>query len=234
MVQKMKRFVLVLSLLAGLVLGATCISSVRAEDAPKKSEAAGTAKAVEKTAEKTAEKAGEKEGKEEPQLNLIPEVSEAIWVIIIFAILLYILKKTAWKHLLDGLNSREQKIRKDIVDAESAKSKAEEAVRIYNGQLATAESKVRDMMQGATAEAERISKQITMHAQQEAEAKKEQALKDIEAAKKQALQEIYAHTAQLSTSIAEKILRRNLNADDQKDLVAHSLEQMAASSASHN
>jgi F-type H+-transporting ATPase subunit b len=84
------------------------------------------------------------------------------------------------------------------------------------------------MLSNATAEGERISTQIKMQAQQDAEASKERAVKDIEAARHQALQQIYAEAATLSTSIAEKILRRNLNPDDQRDLVNQSLEQLQA------
>ena len=36
----------------------------------------------------------------------------------------------------------------------------------------------------------------------------------------------YAQAADLSTNIASKILRRNLNADDQRELVNQSLEQL--------
>ena len=65
-----------------------------------------------------------------------------------------------------------------------------------------------------------------MKAQQEAEEAKDRATKDIEAAKQAALTEIYTQTADLATSIAEKIIRRSLNANDQRDLVDQSLEQL--------
>jgi F0F1-type ATP synthase membrane subunit b/b' len=51
-------------------------------------------------------------------------------------------------------------------------------------------------------------------------------MKDIEAARANAVTDIYAQAAELSTSIAAKILRRNLNPDDQRDLVNRSLEQL--------
>ena len=43
---------------------------------------------------------------------------------------------------------------------------------------------------------------------------------------KNAVADIHRQAAELSTAIAEKILRRNLNADDQRDLVNSSLEQL--------
>ena len=77
----------------------------------------------------------------------------------------------------------------------------------------------------ATADAEKVATGLRMQAQQEAEEIKERANRDIDAARKSALSDIYAQAAELSTNIASKILRRNLNPDDQRDLVNSSLEQ---------
>jgi F-type H+-transporting ATPase subunit b len=150
----------------------------------------------------------------------------ALWTIIIFVILLAVLYPTAWKNVLAGLKKREDRIRKAIADAEAARTKAEEALKQYNQQLATAEAQVRDTLSKAVTDAEKIAAGIRLHAQQESEENKERAIKDIDASRKQALAEIYEQTANLSTAIAEKILRRNLNADDQRDLVNESLKQL--------
>ena len=128
--------------------------------------------------------------------------------------------------MLAGLKKREERIRKDIADAEAARARAEATLRDYTSQLATAENKVRDMIAKATADGERVAATIRTHAQQEAEEIKERATRDIEAAREQAKQEIHSYAATLSTSIAEKILRRSLNADDQRELVNRSLEQL--------
>lgn len=149
-----------------------------------------------------------------------------IVTIVIFVILVAVLGKYAWAPILKGLRAREEKIRKEIAEAEAARAKAEATLREYNQQLATAEQKVRDMLNKAAADGETIAAQIRTHAQQEAEVTRERAVKDIEAAREQALAEIYAQTADLATLVAEKILRRNLNADDQRALVNESLREI--------
>jgi len=150
----------------------------------------------------------------------------ALWVIIIFVVLLAILYPTAWKNVLAGLKKREQRIRSDIADAEEARKKAESTLREYTQQLAAAEGKVRQMISDATTQGEKVATSIRMQAQQEAEEAKERAQKDIEAAKNAAIRDVYEQTANLATSVAEKILKRNLNAADQQDLVRSSLEQL--------
>jgi len=157
-----------------------------------------------------------------PSAGIVP----ALTTLVVFVALLAILGKYAWGPIALGLKAREDKIRKDISDAEAARARAEATLRDYNAQLATAEEKVRALIQQAAVDGERIAGQIRTRAQQEAEETKERAMREIEAAKRQALSEIYEQTAELSTQIAEKILRRSLNVDDQRDLVRSSLDQL--------
>jgi F-type H+-transporting ATPase subunit b len=153
-------------------------------------------------------------------------ITSALWVIAIFLIVLAILYPTAWKNIMAGLKAREQRIRNDIAEAEAARAKAEATLRDYTAQLATAEQRVRDMLSSATSDGERLATQIRARAEAEAQDAKERATKEIESAKRQAISEIYEQTAILATSVAEKILRRNLNPDDQRDLVTRSLDQV--------
>ncbi len=151
---------------------------------------------------------------------------EALWVVIIFVVLLAVLYPTAWKNVLAGLRKREERIRQDIAEAEAARAKAEATLKEYNVQLAAAEARVREMMNQAAADAEKLATNIRMKAQSDAEEIKERTQKDIEAARDNALREIYEKTAELATSVAERIIRRNLNAADQQELVRQSLEEL--------
>ncbi len=172
---------------------------------------------------------------EEARAPLVPSNGEelkeyslqtAVWTLIIFVIMLIILYPTAWKKVLAGLKAREDRIRKDIAEAEAARAKAESTLKEYSAQLATAERKVQEMISKAVSEGEKLATSIKMSAQQEAEEAKERANRDIEAAKNSAIAEIHAKTVELATFAAEKILRRALNADDQRELVNRSLEQL--------
>jgi F-type H+-transporting ATPase subunit b len=176
-----------------------------------------------------AQAAGESNAKaaEPAQPGLIDlNWSAVIWVLVIFTIVAIILYRTAWKNVLIGLKGREDRIRRDIADAEAARAKAEATLRDYNQQLATAEQKARDLLNQAASDAEKLAAQIRTRAQQDAEETRERALRDIETARDNALTEIYQQTAELATKVAEKIIRRNLNADDQRELVNQSLQEL--------
>jgi F-type H+-transporting ATPase subunit b len=156
------------------------------------------------------------------------DFASAFWILLIFLTLVFLLKKFAWGNVLAGLTAREMRIRQAIADADAARAKGEAALVEYNKQLSSAQAQVRQLLSDAAIEAEKIAAGIKMHAQQEAEEAKERAMKEIESSKQQALTEIYEQTAALATSVAEKILRRNLNADDQRDLVQRSLDELQA------
>ncbi len=151
---------------------------------------------------------------------------QALWTVIIFVVLLAILYPTAWKSVLAGLKKRESRIREDIANAEAARKRAEQTLGEYNARLATAENNVREMLAKATADGERLATTIRMQAQKEAEEAKERATKDIESARETAVRQVREEAVNLATLMAEKVLRRNLNPDDQRELLRGSLEQM--------
>src|SRR3954465_11532195 len=114
------------------------------------------------------------EGAEESG-SLLPDMQSkdtyysALWVLIIFAIMLIILYPTAWKNVLAGLKKREERIRADIAEAEKSRQRAEATLKDYNAQLANAQAQIRDMLAKAQADGEKLATTIRMQAQQEAE-----------------------------------------------------------------
>ncbi len=152
----------------------------------------------------------------------------AILTLVIFVLLLVVLSKFAWGPIASGLKEREDKIRRDIAEAEAARARAEATLKDYQAQLATAEEKIRQMMTAAGADAEKVAENIRIRGRQEAEEIKEKANRDIEASRDGAIRDIYAQAAELSTSIAEKIIRRELRPEDQKALVEESLNRLSS------
>jgi F-type H+-transporting ATPase subunit b len=169
-------------------------------------------------------------GHEKP--DLLPSMTSsetwlsALWVIIIFLVLLAVLYPTAWKSVLAGLKAREDRIRRDIQEAEAARARAEASLKEYTARLATAEQQVRDMLNKATAQGETIAAGIRTRAQQESEETKDKALRDIEASRKQAIADVYEQAASLATEVAKRVLPRALTPEDQQALLDRSLEQV--------
>jgi F-type H+-transporting ATPase subunit b len=148
--------------------------------------------------------------------------------LLIFTGLLVALGKFAWGPIVAGLEKREGRIREDIEAAERARAAAEKAQLEYQSQLEGAEQRVRDLLAQAQADGQQLATRIKMQAQEEAEEAKERAVRDIETSRREAIEQIRAETAELATAIAEKILRREVNGDDQQRLVEESLNEFQA------
>ncbi|MDW8263439.1 MAG: F0F1 ATP synthase subunit B [Phycisphaerales bacterium] len=155
-------------------------------------------------------------------------IAQSIAALLVFLIVFWVLKAKAWGPILKGLNDRENKIRHDLLAAEKAHQEAAAMLENYKRQLANADAEVRQRLADAQKDAEALSAQLKMQAQAEIEEMKARAARELEAAKQGALAEIHEHAATLATSVAEKILRRNINETDQRELVQSSLAQLSS------
>ncbi len=146
---------------------------------------------------------------------ITPELGTFIWMFFAFCIVLFILKKFAWKPILSALKEREESIEAALLSAERAK---EEMVDLQadNERILQEARKEREAM---LKEAKEMGSNLVSEAKQKAilEADKviESARINIEGEKLAALNEIKAQVAILSVEIAEKILRQQF-ADDQQ------------------
>ena len=155
-------------------------------------------------------------------------IAQSLAAIFVFLVVFFVLRAKAWGPILKGLQDREGKIKGDLEAAEAANRAAQARLEEYNKKIAESQAEMRAVLAKAQADGEQLAANIRTKAMADAEEAKERATKEIEAAKDAALREIYAQTAELSTSIAEKILRRSINAQDQQDLVRASVEQLQA------
>ena len=74
---------------------------------------------------------------------LNPNPGLILWTIFTFLILLVILRKFAWKPLMESLHKREETVRSSIERAETARQDAERLLEENRKQLARAEEKVK-------------------------------------------------------------------------------------------
>lgn len=151
---------------------------------------------------------------------------EAAFNLLLFIILLVLLSKFAWPHILTGLEAREEKIRHDITSAEKANHDAQQTLEQYKQQLAEAHAEARKLVDQARADGEALRGRMLADAEKEIGRLKQRATDDIQQARQQALQELHDHTAQLAVAVAEKILQRQIDESDNRRLVDQSLAEL--------
>lgn len=164
-----------------------------------------------------------------------PKINEVLITALVqlgvFIGLLAILTKSAWGPISSGLAAREKKIRDDIETAERARTEGEAALARYRQQVAGADAEVREKLASAQRDAEQIAGRLKADAQKEIDEMRARANREIEESKNAALVEVRQQAAAISTAIAGKILMREINENDQAELVRSSLDEMSASAA---
>lgn len=157
-------------------------------------------------------------------------IYQAIAAAIIFILLLIILKKMAWGPILQGLVDRENKIKNDLESAEIAAKQATATLEQYRKQLAESHAEARRIIEQGRADAEQLAAKLAKQAEDDIQGMRVRAQAEIKTAREQAVSELYAQAATLATSVASKILHRELSAADQQRLVEESISTLQQSS----
>ena len=147
-----------------------------------------------------------------------------IWQIVIFVGLILLLKKFAWKPILDAVNEREEGIKNALESAENAKKEMQD-LQADNQRILQEARLERDSM---LKEAREMKEKIVADAKNEAQAQGqkmiEQAKAAIESEKNAAMNELKLQVSTLSLSIAEKVLKDELsNKEAQTKLIENML-----------
>ena len=158
---------------------------------------------------------------------VMPELGLLFWMLVSFSLLLFILKKFAWKPILKALSDRENSIDEALKAAEAAKN---EMVKLHadNQQILAEAMLQRDkIVKEASDMKESIISEAKNKAIIEAEKVMENARIAIEREKVAAIDEMKNAIAVFSIDIAEKILKEKLTDNkQQKELVKKYVDQL--------
>jgi F-type H+-transporting ATPase subunit b len=143
-----------------------------------------------------------------------------IWQILIFVGLILLLKKFAWKPILDTVNEREEGIKNALLSAENARNEMKNLQDDNQRILQEARIERDNLLK----EAREMKEKMVADAKNEAQAQGlkmiEQAKTAIQAEKNAAMADLKAQVSNLSLDIAEKLLKDELsNKEAQTKLV---------------
>ncbi|RCK71890.1 MAG: ATP synthase F0 sector subunit b [Ignavibacteriae bacterium] len=149
-----------------------------------------------------------------------------IWTIITFLVLLVLLKKFAWKPLLDALEKREERIRSSIERAEKSAQEAEQLVLENRKKIEQAEIKSAQILREARELGEKIKSEIIDRAHHQARHMLDQAKAEIEREKEAALLRLRSEVADLAILAAKKVVGDSLNEDLHRKLIDSYLKDL--------
>lgn len=147
---------------------------------------------------------------------ILPGLGLIFWTSIAFLLVLFLLKKFAWKPILSSLQEREKKIDDALKAAELAEQRMKDIQAQNENLLAEAAKERETMLRGAREASDKMIAEAKDKAQAEASKMLEQAREAISNEKMKAMTEIKNEVGRLSLDIAEKILREKLSDADKQ------------------
>ena len=143
-----------------------------------------------------------------------------------FLLLIFLVKKYAWGNISSILDERAEKISSDIDGAEEARKKAEELASKREAELAGSRTEAKTIIENAKGTAEKSRADILAEAKLEAGRLKEKANQEIAQNKAEALQSVKGEVADLTISLAGKIISKNLDSHAHKELIDQYIDQL--------
>lgn len=149
-----------------------------------------------------------------------------IWTMITFALLVVVLGKFAWKPILQALQAREHEIADALRKAEEAKKDAERMMQENKIAIDKASNETARLIAEGRAMAEQLKNDIVAKANESAKKMLDQAKEEISREKDAAMTQLRSEVAELSITVAEKILDESLDGAKQKKMVDKVLQQL--------
>lgn len=149
-----------------------------------------------------------------------------IWTIITFLLLFYVLAKFAWKPLLKMLEERENLIKNSLGDAEKARQELEKLNSESEAIISQARSDAQSILADGKAAAEKIKEDTISKAKDEADKIREDVQHQIQVEKDKAITDIKKEVVDLSISVAEKLINKNISEQDNSSLIEESLKKI--------
>lgn len=164
------------------------------------------------------------------EVGALPNVKQGlvtgITAIVVFLFVIAVLGAKVWPAISSGLDDRSNKIRSEIEAAEKARKAAADALAQYEASLAQARTEAQKLIEQTKAQQSQLAAELRAKSEIELNAMRERAVKEIQQAKQAAVAELYTDATNLATMVAGKILKREINPNDQRQLVEESIGQL--------
>jgi F-type H+-transporting ATPase subunit b len=145
---------------------------------------------------------------------------------IIFGILFFLLTKLLYRPLLDYLDRRRNEVEATLKEADRTRQEAEDRLEEYRKRLAGAEEEGREIKFQARAEGQKEREEILSQARLEASRVMERGRQEIDLQEKKARARLRKETVDLSINIAEKLMVRKLDREEQRKIIQRSIHEM--------
>jgi F-type H+-transporting ATPase subunit b len=166
-----------------------------------------------------------------PQIFTPVRIDLAVWTLVVFLLLLFVLSRYAWNPMLGALQKREENVRSAIDEAKRARDEAHQIREQLSSERAKIAEETRAAIEAARKDAQLLRESMLSQAKADIQAERDRLRREIDSARDQALKQLWDQTAQLATLVSAKAIRRQLTPDDHRRLVDEALADLGQTGA---
>ncbi len=148
------------------------------------------------------------------------DVGNALWTLVIFLLVVWVLGRFAWGPLLAALQSRERFIRESLEEAKKDREEAAAQLTLHEERMAEARAEATAIVEEGKRDADLVKQRIEAKAQEESGKMIERARREIDIAKQTAVHDLYAQAADMATELAGRIIDKELDSATHAELIA--------------
>jgi F-type H+-transporting ATPase subunit b len=155
------------------------------------------------------------------------EINRSLIVQVVnFLILLVVLYRFVYRPLLGTLETRSSAIKQQLAEAQAAREAAQRQLAEFEAKLAASQAEAQALRDRALREAAELRERLTAEARQEAGRLVASAKAEIEQDVRRARADLRREVATLAVAIAERLIRKNVQPEDQERLVQEALTRL--------
>jgi F-type H+-transporting ATPase subunit b len=154
------------------------------------------------------------------------------WVVIAFFLFFILFGKKLWGALAGMLDARTTSVRAELEEASRLRKEAAVMLRDTEKRRADALADAKALIEGARAEAGRVTSAAAAEAEASAKRREQMAIDRIAAAEKAAVDDVRVVAADVATTAARQIMAEGLTAEADAKLIDQAIAQLPAALAS--
>ena len=156
---------------------------------------------------------------------LTVDVGLLYWTILTFLVLLLLLRWKAWGPLMNALDARAKQIEDSLSKAEQVTADAEQQATKNEEILNLAKKEAHEIVAQAREAGDKLKNKFEEDGKEQYNSMLEKAKGQIDAEKQKALNEIKSTVVDIALKASEKVIKRNLNNEDNKRLVEETVDE---------
>ena len=153
------------------------------------------------------------------------------WVVLAFLMFFVLFGRKIWGALSGMLDARAVSVKAELEEASRLRREAESMLRDAEKQRADALADAKALIEGAKAEAGRVTAAAAYEAELSAKRREQMAIDRIAAAEKAAVDDVRLAAADIATTAARQVLAEGLTADADATLIDQAIAQLPSALA---